>query len=77
MFVYRTNPSGYKMMIVPASHSRASMDATTNRFANRCLPLKIAKPGRVVHPQRSYPEGDLGRRRQGRLEAEQRRGFWS
>ncbi len=42
LFAYRTNPSGRKMPIVPASHSRAWMDTTTDKFANRCLPLKIA-----------------------------------
>lgn len=36
---YRTSPSGVRL--VPAPSGRAWMDATTNRFANRCLPLKM------------------------------------
>lgn len=37
---YRTSPSG--MRLIPAPASRAWMNETTDSFANRCLPLKVA-----------------------------------
>jgi hypothetical protein len=40
LVAYRTSPSGVR--IVPAPKARAWMDATTDRFANRCLPLRMA-----------------------------------
>ncbi len=43
------------MCIVPASSSRAWMDATTERFANRCLPLKMAnQAGWVLLNDRTF-----------------------
>lgn len=42
LIAYRLPTGHYKMRIVPASSRRAWMDATTDKFANRCLPLKIA-----------------------------------